>query len=1037
MQNGVRTFFIYLFIIVWSFLFLYNYPCHGLDTDLYTVTGQQVPPNVLFILDNSSSMAESQPSVPLYNADRTNPAPTYSGSYSTNTVYKKSANGNDWVHYIDNYSTILCSAVRDSLAIDGIYNGKLKSDTDCSTTGSAVFLQTGNYMNYLALTGTSNQPRLGLAKGTLHSYVNSTEGVRFGLMVFNRDPKDGMGGLVTAPVSDDKNTLFSALSNIQTSDLVNWTPLAETLYEAMLYFQGAASYYNSPTTYTSPIQYSCQKNYVVIITDGAPTYDVADDPTSPIPTVIGDYDNDGLDSGTYGDSLLKGSHYLDDVAKYVHLNDLSTAFAGRQNMTVYTIGFNPSQLAFDTNLLESTATKGGGQYHYAHNSQTFKAALQSIIEEILAKSVSFVAPTVPISQMEKTASSNRIYLGMFKVAEKSFWKGNVKKFEIATARATGVEIGDILDKNGNKAIDPGTSGIYDTAISYWSTTEDGGDVERGGVGSLLLNRDFSTNPRMIYTYLGNADLTDLSNRFNTTNILPATLGYASEDDRNKLINFLYGYDAYDEDLDLNTTEKRSWIMGGIIHSRPLVVNYSSPSSRSVIFVGTNDGMLHAFDDSDGRELWAFIPPDLLPKLKNLQGNTVEFFVDGSPKVYEDSTQKILICGERRGGNRYFALNITDPESPRWLWQIQPAGDYSEIGQTWSTPILGKIKYGTKGSWVDKWVMFIGGGYDDVHQDSLPATQDSVTGGDTKGYAVYVVDVLTGAMVWKYSYSDNSAMKYSIPSDVAKVDTDGDGRIDRLYAGDMGGQMWRFDIGLHETTASPANWTANRIFNSNDPAPSSGVDRRKIFYPPDVGLEKDSVGNYEAVIFGTGDREHPKETSVYNRLYAVKDRNPTTALTEVNLVDVTLDLLQTGTSEQKEATYTQLKSQSGWYILLNVNSGEKCLASCLLIYGVSYYTTFTPQIGPPTDPCFVGEGTARLYAVAYLTGNAFFNFDLTSDTMTTNDRSITIGTAIPSGAIIAIVAGTSTTGYIGIGGGVYKAPLRSTKVLLPITWKQNF
>jgi type IV pilus assembly protein PilY1 len=598
------------------------------------------------------------------------------------------------------------------------------------------------------------------------------------------------------------------------------------------------------------------------------------------------------------------------VAKYVHENDMTTAFQGRQNLTVYTIGFNPSQLAFDSTLLQSTASKGGGRFTYCHNAQTFKAALQSIIEEILEKSVSYVAPTVPISQMERTTSVDRIYLGMFKPTEKSFWKGNVKKFGIATTAnaSKNVVIGDVIDLNGDLAIDPATNEICDldqqssyTATSYWSTAPDGSDVEQGGVGAKLQSRDFSANPRKIYTYntsVGNTDLTHSSNVFNTTNITPAALGYTgptAADDASKLIDFLYGYDAYDEDGDSITAEKRSWVLGAIIHSRPFVVQYAS---RTVIYVGANDGMLHAFDDTSGEELWAFIPPDLLPRLQNLTGNTIEFFLDGSPKVYEGSSQKILVCGERRGGNRYFALDITDPLRPLLLWQIHPGlTDYSEMGQTWSTPFVGKIKYGTTSSWIDKWVIFIGGGYD-TNQDSLPVPSSA---NDSKGYAVYVVDVFTGGLIWKYTKTNNALMKYSIPSDFAKVDTDGDGRIDRLYVGDMGGQLWRFDLSLHETISSPTNWTAKLIFKSNDPAPTSG-DLRKIFYPPDVGLEMDSNGNYELIIFGTGDREHPSEYAVYNRLYTVKDRNPTSPLKESDLVDVTLDLLQTGTAEQKQTTY---------------------------------------------------------------------------------------------------------------------------------------
>jgi len=497
-------------------------------------------------------------------------------------------------------------------------------------------------------------------------------------------------------------------------------------------------------------------------------------------------------------------------------------------------------------------------------------------------------------------------------------------------------------------------------------------------------------------------------------------------DRDKLVNFLYGYDGYDGN---GNPMKRDWILGAFIHSRPLILHYAG---QSVIYAGANDGMLHAFDADSGQELWAFIPPDLLPKLKNLTGNSIEFFVDGSPKAYIGSDgKKYIFCGERRGGNHYFALEVTDPAAPKWMWEIHPGlPDYAEMGQTWSSPLLGRIQ-SVSG---DKSVIFIGGGFD-PNQDNLP-----VTASDTKGRAVYAVDILTGARIWKYSVAENAAMKYSIPCDIARVDTDGNGKIDRLYVGDMGGQMWRFEV----KDPSPANWSGKRLFDSNVPAPSAGVDRRKIFYPPDVSLEKDGFGNYELVLFGTGDREHPKNTAVVDRLYTLKDRNPGTVLTESNLVDVTDDLLQDSSTSaaDKQTIQDNLKAGSGWYIRLNIYSGEKCLAPPLIFYGVSYFSTFAPLLEANSDPCFVGEGTGRLYALNYLNGNAIFNFDHSNDNGDTtvlgkSDQSMIIGTAIPSGAIIAVIGGNTAAGYIGVGGGIFRAPLKSPNVIIPLTWRQKF
>jgi type IV pilus assembly protein PilY1 len=511
------------------------------------------------------------------------------------------------------------------------------------------------------------------------------------------------------------------------------------------------------------------------------------------------------------------------------------------------------------------------------------------------------------------------------------------------------------------------------------------------------------------------------------------LGLAAGDTvgRDNLIKFIYGYDAYyqNELEPRGPTAKRDWILGAFIHSRPVVIHYAD---RTVVYAGGNDGMLHAFDDKTGDELWAFIPKNLLSSLKNLNGEAIQFFADGPPKAYvkRDSSDKIisatLIFGERRGGNHYIALDIKDPVSPKFLWEISPSAItykttvtnttvYQEMGQTWSAPQLGKIKYG------DQWVAFISGGYDE-NQDNQPVMLN-----DIKGRAVYVVDISNGNLIWSYSYAKNTNMKYCIPSDIARVDTDGDSYVDRLYVGDIGGQVWRFDIG----DSDPTKWTAKVIFDAN----KGEALKRKIFYPPDVTLEK---GNYEMIFFGTGDREHPKDTTKVDRLYAVKDKNPSSPLSESDLVDVTQDLLQEGTDSQKTSTLNSLQTQSGWFIVLNQNLGEKCLSNAVIFYGDIYYTTFVPTFGDKSDPCFLDQGTAKMYALNYLTGNAVFDLDGSGSLsdLSRSDRSAEIGASIPSGVIITFVGGT-TIAYGGIGGGVYRPPLPNTRTIIPISWRIVF
>jgi len=945
------------------------------DTDLYMSSGEGVEPNILIMFDNSGSMNEE---VATRNYD---PAITYDPLAvpisDSGIVYRRS--GGSWIFFANSIADVVCADAQTALTNNGHYEG----GTNASCRGTNRTLRTGNYRNYIASGGDMSEPKLTIAKRVITDFLNTVNGVKIGAMVFNTEQGGRIHTTVKSLTESNRTQLITDINAIVAS---TWTPLAETLYETSLYFKGVQSYFNSGVSYTSPIEYSCQKNYVIIITDGQSTQD--QDP------ILGTTFGASAGLPNYADN---GTDYLDDVANYLYNTDCKSDMTGQQNINTYTIGFTT-----DNSLLERTATQGHGIYFYSQNAQQLSDAFQNIIGEILSRTSSFVAPVVPVSRMERTQSGDKIYIALFKPASNSMWSGNIKKYAIAQYALAGIEPGDILDANGALALDSNGQ-FFETSRSYWtSILMDGGDSEKGGVGEVLLNRNFATNPRKIYTYLGTTSLNDSSNAFNTTNITPAMLGLGTDTSaRDKVVNYVYGYDAFDDDGNGITNEKRDWILGAFLHSRPLVIHYGT--SQSVIFAGANDGMLHAFNDSTGEELWGFIPPNLLNKLHALHEDVLESFVDGSPKAYisrntDGSVNKaILVFGQRRGGNRYYALDVTNPSAPRYLWEINPeapGSPYFEMGQTWSTPYIGKIAFGTG----EKWVIFVGGGYDAEQDNDTPPPDD-------KGRAVYVIDVLDGSLIKCFSNAEIPEMTYSIPSDIARVDTTDDGKIDRLYVGDMGGRIWRFDIGASD----PTSWTGRKIF--------TGYSGTKIFYPPDVTLER----RYQMLFFGTGDREHPKEPTVVNRLYAVKDKDVPGTLTEGNLYDVTSDELQAGdtTAERKVEIMAALASSSGWFIRLE-NGGEKSLSPAIVLSGVAFYTTFTPGAGDASDPCLVGEGVARIYALEYQTGNAAFNLDLTNDVGGTvirkGDRSMSIGKGIPSGVVIIFVRGQGV-GYIGVGGGV--------------------
>ena len=169
-------------------LFIPLLDAYAFDTDLYVASSAEIPPNVLIMFDNSASMNEK------ISGAQYDPLITYPFIISEypNQVYY-SGTGGSWNVYRNSIDQIICTTVKTALTIEGFYNGKIRFSTSECGTSTLVSLRTGNYMNYMQITsGPQDRPKLGIAKGTIQSYVNTTDGVRFGAMIFN----DNEGGRI-------------------------------------------------------------------------------------------------------------------------------------------------------------------------------------------------------------------------------------------------------------------------------------------------------------------------------------------------------------------------------------------------------------------------------------------------------------------------------------------------------------------------------------------------------------------------------------------------------------------------------------------------------------------------------------------------------------------------------------------------------------------------------------------------------------------------------------------------------------------------
>ena len=202
----------------------------------------------------------------------------------------------------------------------------------------------------------------------------------------------------------------------------------------MLYFKGGPSYYNPGTSYNSPTLYRCAKNYVILITDGAPTHDVADDAGSPIKTGtgnfpgIGDYDNDGNDSGTYGDPLLLGSHYLDDVAKYAHDSDLRVRFARetKHHYLHHWVQLKPTGPRFDPYSVNRRQRRRQ-VFLLAIIQRRLMPRCNTLSRRFWPRPLLLSRPPFQSASLKRPTSGDQMYLGMFQAGDEELLEGKYKE----------------------------------------------------------------------------------------------------------------------------------------------------------------------------------------------------------------------------------------------------------------------------------------------------------------------------------------------------------------------------------------------------------------------------------------------------------------------------------------------------------------------------------------------------------------------------------------------------------------------------------
>ncbi len=747
----------------------------------------------------------------------------------------------------------------------------------------------------------------------------------------------------------------------------------------------------TPPNYISPVTNECQANAIVLISDGIPTTRTEGaslDVAAGMP-----YSNcEDLDSTIFSEpgNIPFVANCGPEIVNRLSSNPANPSIPD-STVRTFTVGFDIEDAGRE--YLERLAAEGGGSFFDASQPEELTAAIDEIIFEVISGSESFVELALDTNKANFSHDS-RTYFSLFEPSANQSWQGNLKGYYL---NSSGLRDLNNLDATTQAANDDVVR-FATTAQSFWSELPDGNEVTAGGA-----NEQLAGATRNIYTYTGTS-IPSIGVDLSSSNNYRLESGNALVTDT--LLGLPDGSPERDTYADWIHTEP----MGAPLHSRAVAIDY--PNNQRVVYVMTNQGLLHAIDASKpnatdpddstgGEELFAFMPRRLLPNIARMIANDPAgghiYGLDGQITPWHDDTNNddivnngeevLLVFGMRRGGDSYYAMDVTDPASPELKWEINGSqADFSKLGETWSRMSL--ISVNKNGTSTD--VLAFGGGYDAATLD------DKTSPVASKGGAIYMVD-RDGSRVWHVDNTNDSDLKYAIPSDLSIIDTDQDGNADRIYVGDFGGQVWRVDFDDISNTPSVT------LFADLDDR-----DHQPFFYPPSVAFNQATPSNFLSVTLGSGNRTNPLLTGQVNNFYMLRDLDtdkgaPDAAFRKIRgakLYDATNNNI--GSTDTNQATIAReaLAAADGWKIALE--PGEKSLSSVVTFEGRVLATTFQVDPSVASDPCSF-SALGNLYTVDLETAQPIrFSDDGTEDlgTLVATDRKTPVkASGIPSSPVI--------------------------------------
>ena len=736
-----------------------------------------------------------------------------------------------------------------------------------------------------------------------------------------------------------------------------------------------------------------------------------------------------LGLGARGKMVYSGSYLTDTTGDYVAVKLGSTASSTvckwQASGTVCNWPIPSSGAIENIDDLWHAAINGRGAFFSATDPSSLSASLSNALLSISSKKGSAAAAAT--STLNPVAGNNFAYVASYTTVS---WRGNLEARGINTTTgavsvnaswcaenvvadtcpAPGAVVpttsGDTTTYNcvipsstvcpggtmsGTDCLIPVATSCTGTMSALVSPSDDNRIIKTANdAGTALINFD-AAYATAHSTYFDEAHISGLSQWTSLTGPATTTGTQKNLAQGVNLVNYLRGQYEYEDRAanagppDNRLFRYREAVLGDALESQPTFISkplfnypyagYSTfksnyASREGTVFMGTNDGMIHAFNATDGTERWAYIPSMVIADLWQLADTTYSTshsnFVNGSPVTTDICTanctdiatavwKTILVAGLNAGGRGYYALDITTPNAPALLWEFTPAtctttapinhacqGKVTDddLGYSYGPPVVTRKADGT-------WVVLVTSGYNNTNP------------GNGHGY-LYVLNAATGAIISKI---DTGVGDTTTPSGLAKVSTYNDEPAGSLagytYGGDLKGNLWRFDI---NSTATAAIGTGDKLLFATLFSNAAGTATQPITTTPILG----KINDKRVIYIGTGKYLETGDlsTTQMQTQYAIKDDNATSTFVNPRLTlsqQTMTNVTATNTRTSASVVAANFSSGRGWYADFP-DTGERVNIDSKLIQGI----LIVPTLVPSSSSCSPG-GYGWLNYFDYQTG----------------------------------------------------------------------